>query len=56
MQLEDLANEDPLAGWLWTSAVYENGTISCTVPQMDESLNQDGSTILSYNVDVALNG
>ena len=36
-QHEDLFSEDPMLGWNWSEAKYENGTIICTVPKLDSS-------------------
>lgn len=58
-QYDDLTQEDPLAGWTWTNASYENGTIICKVPQLDFGKigGMEGETAsLQFNVDVALNG
>jgi hypothetical protein len=34
-QYEDLTQEDPMFGWTWSEAKFENGTILCTVPPLD---------------------
>ena len=57
---EDLTQEDPMIGWTWTEAKFENGTIMCTVPPLENGRIQgadhsDGGG-MQYNVDVALNG
>lgn len=46
-----------MAGWSWSDAVYEAGTIICKVPALDSSQGNEleGASLL-YNVDVALNG
>ena len=58
-QYDDLTQEDPMIGWTWTEAKFENGTIMCTVPPLDhgrmQSIDQDGGS-MQFNVDVALNG
>lgn len=57
---DDLKNDDPMSGWNWVHATYENGTIMCTVPVLDYNhlggadIHEGGG--LSFNVDVALNG
>ena len=49
-----------MAGWSWSEAKFENGTITCTVPPLDYSqihganLHEGGG--MQFNVDVALNG
>lgn len=57
---EDLTQEEPLQGWTWSDAKYDNGTIVCQVPELDYAkltTGVDGETTgLSFNVDVALNG
>lgn len=42
-----------MAGWIWTEAVYENGTVTCRVPALEHANDQES---LQYNVDVAFNG
>lgn len=51
--LEELENNTVTSpGWSCTKGVYENGTITCTVPVLS-SYDQEN---LQFNVDVALNG
>jgi len=58
-QYDDLTQEDPMAGWTWTDAKFDNGTIMCVVPAIDfgkiHGADQEGGA-MQYNVDVALNG
>jgi hypothetical protein len=58
-QYDDLTQEDPMAGWTWTDAKFDNGTIMCVVPAIDfgkmNGADQEGGA-MQYNVDVALNG
>ena len=59
IQYDDLTQEDPMAGWTWTDAKFDNGTIMCVVPAIDfgkiHGADQEGGA-MQYNVDVALNG